>query len=257
MDPAEQAERSFQRWAALAALAIAVAATVFAAATLSLVPAPQAYLFLAINLVFLFALAFVPGWLHARPGFLVRGILWQAVLRWVGLAVAAAYWLMFFRPDGATAAAACLGGLAVVNTVAAGLGGRHWRHHDLAWTLYFAGDFVVLVYLVATLSWPLLFAVIAASSAFLLILGAGHGPRAAVAFVGGLYIGLLYGGTGWMRSYAIAWFTVLAMATYGVARLAAPAPPPAAAPAIQDPVPSMAESGTATSLPEEPPPPQA
>ena len=227
MNAAEQAERRLQRWAALAAFVVAIAAAIFASAAFPFVARSEAYLFVAANLLFLLALAFIPAWLHARPGFLVRSIVWQAVFRWCALLLAAGYWLLFVRPAGASAVAICLAALAAVNVIAAGLGGRHWHHHDLAWTLYFAGDFVLLVYLVGALDWPLLFALIAGASAFLLILSAGHGPRAAVGFVGGLYVGLLYGGTGWMRAHAILWFTVLVIAAYGISRLAArPAPLP-------------------------------
>ena len=248
MTSAEQAERRFQAWAALAAFAVAVAAAIFASAALPFVDPPQAYLFIATNLFFLLALALIPTWLHARPGFLVRGLVWQAMLRWCALLVATAYWWWEVRPDDARPTALCLGALAIVNVIAAGLGGRHWHHHDFAWSLYFAGDFVLLVYLVGKLDSPLLFALIAALSAFLLILSAGYGPRVAVAFVGGLYAGLLYGGTGWMRGHAIFWFAVVVVATFGVSRLAVQPVPAITVPA--EPIPQPAPQP----LPPSPPP---
>ena len=260
MNSAEQAERRFQAWAALAAFAVAVAAAIFASAAFPFVDPPEAYLFILVNLFFLLALALIPTSLHARPGFLVRGLMWQAVLRWCALVIATVYWWMEVRPDAARPTAICLGGLAVVNVIAAGLAGRHWHHHDFAWSLYFAGDFVVLVYLVGALNSPLLFALIAALSAFLLILSAGHGPRAAVAFVGGVYSGLLYGGTGWMRGHAIFWFAAVVLATFGVSRLAAQTPRSTPLPQpIEQPLPPPAlpvnEDPPAPDPPSEPAPP--
>ncbi|HEU5451412.1 MAG TPA: hypothetical protein VFU76_05475 [Terriglobales bacterium] len=265
MTTAEQAARRFQAWAALAAFAVALAAAIFAAAALPFVDPPQAYLFIGTNLFFLLALALIPNWLHGRPGFLVRGIVWQAILRWCALLVAAAYWWREVRPDDARQTATCLGALAVVNIVAAGLGGRHWHHHDFSWSLYFAGDFILLVYLVGKLDSPLLFALIATLSAFLLIFSAGHGPRMAVAFVGGLYTGLLYGGTGWMRGHAIFWFAVVVLATFGVSRLAAqpravttPAAPPPEVATRTEPMPqSSPETLPGPSVEQPAPPPEA
>ena len=212
------AETRYRRSAAACAFALALAATVFAACAFPFAPGAEAALFTAVNLALLLALAYVPATLQAAPAFLVRSIVWQANARWLALAAALVYWVAALRPDAAKVFFAALTWLAAINLVALNLGRRHWHAHEFAWTLYFAGDLALLVYLSGTLEATMTLATVAAVSAFLLIVSSGHGPRAALGLVIGLYAGILYGGMGWMRGRAIAWFLVVSLAAWWMVR---------------------------------------
>lgn len=214
-------ERRYQRWAAVASFAIAVVGAVFAAAAFPFSSRAEAVLFLLTNVAMLLALAYVPLYLQNSAAVLVRSIAWQAMARWMVLAVALVYWVIAIRPEGGWAFFGALAWEGIWNIVASAAGRRHWRAHDLAWTLYFAADLVLLAYVVRQLPATMTLAMMITTSAFLLIVTAGHGPRASVGFVAGIYIGLLYGGMGWLRPHAIAWFVMVELAAFGLSRVAA------------------------------------
>lgn len=212
--------RRYRAWATLGVLTLSAAAVIFVRAAARFATTAQAALFVIGNLALIVAVPYVPKYLHMRTDFARRSVSWQVRMRWILLALALLYWVLAVRAHDAMRFLACFGALAIVNLIAATVGRGRAHAGGFVWLLYLATDLALLFYLIGLLRSPLLYALVAGISAFLLLVTAVSTLRAAAWLVAGLYLGVLAVAASYPRAYAIAWLAALAVTALGLSMTA-------------------------------------